>query len=94
MIVGAVVQQPDERLDYDIKYTEWFNGEGDAIDSAVVEVVGAGSLTSQAVISDAETIKLWVLGGDAGEEYTLELTMTSVSGRIKQDELIVKIEDF
>ena len=97
MILGAVVQQPDERLDYDIKYDEWFAGDVDAINTATVEVisdVGDGGLTAQAVISSTTVVKLWVIGGDAGEEYRLEVTMTSVSGRVKQDELIVKIEEF
>lgn len=94
MIIGAVVQQPDDRLDYDIEYDEWFAGNQDAIQTITVDVIGTGNMIATGVISSTDVVKVWIQGGATGEEYTVEVTATTVSGRIKQTELIVRIEEF
>lgn len=93
MKLGAVIQQPIEELDYDFDFTDWFAGTGDVIDSidAVSSPAGLTLLTLQ--VSDT-VAKVWVSGGTHGVVYSLEVTITSVGGRVKQDELDIIITEF
>ena len=95
MIIGAVIQQPVDILDYDIDYSRWFSAESDTLESVVVTYRGDdNTLDVNTVVAADNVIKLWVQGGTDGLTYTLEVTITTASGRRKQDELLVTIEDF
>lgn len=93
MILGAVIQQPSDRIDYDFDAADLFNGANDFLVSAVATVAPV-DLTVTAVVSNSTTAKLWVSGGVADTTYIVELTVTSDAGRIKQDELEVRIQEF
>lgn len=93
MILGTVTQQPAERLDYDIDYVEQaFLTSGETISSAVtvVDVVGL----TVATMNLSTKVKLWIEGGTAGTTYKVTVTATTSDGRIKQDELKVRIKDY
>jgi hypothetical protein len=93
MILGTVTQQPAERLDYDIDYAEQdFLTAGETISSATAAVTPAG--LSVALVNVSTRVKLWVEGGSAGTTYKVTVTATTSDGRIKQDELKVRIKDF
>ena len=94
MLVGVKIKQPDERLDYDFIYDDWFGTSGDTIDSVEVNVVGTGTLDVELAISEPTVQKIWVQGGSAGEVYKIEVTITSVAGRVKQDELEIRIQEY
>lgn len=94
MLLGVKIKQPDERLDYDFLYSEWIGTSGDELDSVVVEIVGTGSLSATPALTLPNIQKVWVEGGDDGEEYTIEVTATTLAGRIKQDELKIIIQEF
>jgi len=95
MIIGAVIQQPVDILDYDIDYSRWFSAESDSLESIEVDYSGLDqTLNVAAVVSMNNIIKLWIQGGKDGETYTVEVTVTTASGRKKQDELLVTIEDY
>lgn len=93
MILGAVTQQPAERLDYDIDYAEQdFLTTGETISSAVATVDPVG--LTVALVNVSPRIKLWIEGGTAGTTYKVTTTATTSGGRIKQDELKVRIKDY
>ena len=96
MLLGVKLKQPDERLDYDFLYTQWLGASGDLIDSVVVSVRPAGALSAVAAPLDPTSTvqKVWVEGGNDGEEYTIEVTATTVAGRVKQDELGIRVQEF
>ena len=96
MLLGVKLKQPAERLDYDFLYDQWLGDDGDAIDSVVVSVRPVGGLvaTGAPLDPDGTVQKIWVEGGDDGEEYTIEVTGTTVAGRVKQDELGIRIQEF
>lgn len=95
MILGVIVQQPDDVLDYDIGYEKWFDGQGDTIQSVITNIVPPdGTLNVNSQISGDDVIKLWIQGGTDGEQYTVEITPVMASGRTKQNELIVQIKDY
>lgn len=96
MLLGVKLKQPDERLDYDFLYEQWLGDSGDTIDSVVVSVRPAGTLSATAASLDpTDTVqKVWVEGGTDGQEYTIEVTATTVAGRVKQDELGIRVQEF
>lgn len=94
MILGEVIQQPADRVDYDFDASPMFNGDSDSILSVAVTATPAGLNVLASKGGEDHIAKVWVDGGVDGTTYTVELTITSTQGRIKQDELIVVIEEF
>lgn len=92
MIVGVVIQQPADRLDWDISFTEFLN-ENDTLESVGVSSSPDG-LTVQAIISGTQLVKVWISGGVVDEIYKIEVTANTVGGRSKQVELEVHIKEF
>jgi len=90
MKVGLTIQQPNEMLDYDFDYSDWFGNLDDALAGFSVTSVPAGLTVTASVAAD-KMGKIWVSGGLADVTYYVEVTATTVAGRIKQDELEVLI---
>lgn len=93
MILDTYTQQPTDRLDYDIDYTEFLPGT-DEIDAAkVVLAVDRPGLTVFATVT-GPILKVWVEGGTNKTTYKITVSIETHDGRKKQDEFIVKIKDF
>ena len=100
MIIGTVIQQPGETLDYDILYTPFFydyttNAATDSItlDGFSVKVSPVGPTSIGFRLSD-DRAKVWLSGGVSGVTYTVTVTMTSVNNRVKEDEILMIVEEF
>ena len=98
-ILKTYTQQPADHLDYDFDYSSWLS-QGDEIISAVfaIESLGGGTPTTPMVI-DSEVIqptftKVWLSGGLAGDVYKVTCTITTSRGRIKQNEIKIRIKDY
>ena len=96
-IVATYTQQPADKLDYDVYYADapdgspdWL-GAGDSITDAVVTVSPVGLTVTD--ITSANRIKLWASGGTSGTTYKITMTITTTEGRIKQDELRLKVRE-
>jgi|TARA_B110000908_G_scaffold146339_1_gene177257 hypothetical protein len=92
MIIGTVIQQPTENLDYDIDYASLVTTPEDTLSTVVASVTPAG-LTVSGLVANTTTGKLWATGGVNGVEYTVTIVTTTVQGRIKEDEIIVLVEE-
>lgn len=96
--IASYTQQPSDRLDYDIWYANDPDGSkdwlinGDYIESATVEASPTGLTVED--ISFPDRVKLWVSQGTAGTVYKVSVTIHTVEGRIKQDELRFRIKEF
>lgn len=94
MIVGVIIQQPDEVLDYDIDCTPAFKGSvTDTVDSVSVSIDPVGLIVLANKLDD-NTVKLWISNGTAGVDYNVEVNVVTTEGRTKQDELLVKVLEF
>jgi len=94
-ILGAAVQQPRDILDYDIGYDDFLDGNGGSVASVSVDLVpDTTTVNVNAQVSGPDTVKLWIQGGVHGDNVTVEITTVTVTGRTKQDEIMVIIEDF
>jgi len=93
MLLGVIIQQPSDTLDYDLDFSKWIGTSGDTVVSTVATSSPVG-LSVSAVVASPTRVKVWISGGADGDEYSVEITSTTTGGRIKQDELAVRILEF
>ncbi len=100
MILASITQQPNDRQDYDIDFSEWFP-EGDIVNDATVSVSPAGLDYNSSVTNPR--VKVWLSGGIAGVTYKVTilgkanynaLTAPNNANRYKEVELKVKVKDY
>lgn len=89
--LGSFKKQPVEKLDYDIDYSAWLT-DNDGLNSAVATVDPPGLQLPSPTVSSPR-LKLWASGGTSGTTYKVSITATTDDGRIKQDELSIKVKD-
>jgi hypothetical protein len=91
MRVGTSTQQPSERLLYSIDYAEALP-DGDLLMVATATTAPA-TLTVEDPFTADTRVRFWVSGGTAGISYKVELTVTTVAGRIFQDEVTIRVKE-
>lgn len=91
-VIGKVNKQPADRIDYDIDCSDLVSG-GDSVASVAAPVVTPTGLDVSAFVTATDTVKLWFDNGATGTSYKVEITVTTTLGRVKQDEIIVKVKD-
>jgi hypothetical protein len=89
--LATINQQPNDKRDYDINFSEWFP-EGDYITEASVSVLPLGLTVGYAM--QAPIVKVWVQGGVSGVTYKITVLASTNDGRSKEVELKAKIKDF
>ncbi len=98
-ILKTFEKLPGEKQDYDIRFLKWMNGfvPADSADNTrpgfsdpfTVEVPPGITLASSSIWDGV--VKLWVLGGTAGNSYVLTVTLTTKAGRIKQAQIAINV---
>jgi len=77
-------KRPDDRLDYDIDFSRWLTSS-DSIESVDQVSVAEGSTVE---VDDhdftAQVVKVWLVGGTAGETATVTVEVTTAQGRTKE----------
>jgi hypothetical protein len=89
-VIGSFTQQPADKLDYDVDYSEWLQS-GDSVLSTVVTAEPTGLTLADLIVGSK--VKVWVSGGVNLTKYKITVTTTTALDRIKQDELKVSIKE-
>ena len=96
-ILSTWTQQPGDRLDWDIYYgsapdgsDDWLSS-GDTIASVTTTVDVSGLVVTSS--NTTKMVKLWVSSGVSGTKYKVTITITTIGGRIKQDEVFFLIRE-
>lgn len=98
-LLGKFVKQPIDRLDYDFDGSRWL-ASNDAFISAAFTIENLGEGVSQdPLVIDTEVCtptfaKVWLSGGMAGETYKVSCTITTSRGRVKQDEIKIRVIEY
>lgn len=93
-VLETFEKQPADVLDYDIDYTEWLP-TNDTLDTVEYVVSPTGLNVETALIINSGTrVKLWVGGGVSGTTHKVEVTVTTVLGRVKQDEVKFRCKEY
>lgn len=102
MILGRFTKQPAEREAYAIEYEDDLaRGDTVAADPAPQFIIAAPGVIADTVPLRIDAfdvtgtrVTLWIAGGTVGQVYKITVTAGTLSGRILQDEFIVKIKDY
>ena len=89
-ILGRYVKQPDEVLDYDVDYTDWFSNRTDTPTSH--DVVAAAGITLVTSARTGKVVKSVLSGGVDGEQYKITTRLTTSTGMVKEADFIVKVK--
>ena len=92
MKLGAVTQQPAERMSYSFQYQEALDPD-ETLSDTTVSVDPDGELVVESVVTLATHLQFWVTGGVDRKRYKVSATVTTSSGRVFQDELLISIRD-
>jgi len=102
LAMKTFTKQPNDRLAYDIVFSEWFADlEGDDIEYAYIDVVSATSGDQYLLIADQPLLidspstkaKVWVEGGAHGVTYQLTITIETEGGRRKERDFKIKVKE-
>lgn len=96
-VLATYTKQPIERLDYDFEYSDFLNG--DSIDVSLgavftVEPVEPGGLVIDSYVVQPTYTKVWVSHGLVDSKYKISCTVTTLHGRVKQDEIKIRVKEF
>jgi hypothetical protein len=90
-VLGRLRKDPDERLAYDLIFERWLP-DGDELLSAVATITGSTATVAQTDVS-AFAVKVWIVGGTAGERATVTVRATTVQNRIKEGAFLLDIKN-
>lgn len=89
-ILGKFSKQPDEILDYDVDYSDWFSNRDDTAVSAVVTVTAGVTKVSDALVGNV--VRVVLSGGTNGSEYQVTVLLTTSTGVVKEADFKVKVK--
>jgi hypothetical protein len=92
-ILGRMVKQSGETLDYDVDYTDWFeNRTDDAASHTATAETGITVVTSSLA---SQIVRVVLSGGTDGETYkiTVRVTTNAATPIIKEADFTVRIKD-
>lgn len=81
-------QGVSERLDYDLEFANWL--QGDTIASVSLAATPNGLTVTED--HDADTVKVWASGGVKNTNYDITVTITTATGRVKAECLHIKVK--
>lgn len=94
-ILGRYTMQPNETLDFDVSYDEWFTGRADAYLSHAVVVedglVLAGSVANGNVIKCV--VKPDLASYVNGDRYKVTVRLTTTSGIVKEADFYITVKE-
>lgn len=91
-VIATFTKQPIDRLDYDFDYSK-FLANTDVVETAEFIVEPEGLYIDAEIVEPTFT-KVWVHGGVAGTVYKISCTVTTAHGRVKQDEIKVRVREY
>ena len=96
-------KQPNEVLDYDFNFDEWFTEyEDDEIETVEVTILSgddqlvlgpAGRAPTVLIGNPVRQVKIWVGGGTDGQRYKLRMMIHTEEGREKEVDIYFKIRE-
>lgn len=86
-------KQPADVQDYDIDCSEYLDDLADTIQSHEVDPVLGLSIDASTVLSGDKVVKVWISGGLSGQTYRVTLRITTVGGRVKEGEIVLKVKE-
>jgi hypothetical protein len=86
---------PADRLDYTVDFARWLPAS-DTIStavSAITTIAGGNTAVIDTTDHDTTSARVWIASGVDGDEYEVDVTVTTTQGRIKRDCFRLRIKD-
>lgn len=80
-MLGTVRKRPDDQLDYDVTFERWLS-DGDTITDVTALADPVGVTIDRAEVFGV-VVKVWISGGEVGASHKINVTATTVEGRVK-----------
>lgn len=90
-ILGRFVKQPDEILDYDVDYSDWFSNRVDTPTSYSVVVEDGIDLVDDGL--SGTTVRVVLSGGVHGARYKVTVLLTTSAGISKEADFVVTVRE-
>jgi hypothetical protein len=85
------IKRPGDRLDYDVDFEPWL--EGDTISDASAEVTTEDADVEEDGVEFTDTsVKVWLTGGEEGERAHVNVTIETAAGRTKEICFLVRVK--
>ena len=84
-------KQPGEVQDYDIDFSTWLAAFSHADTATSMTVTVDTGITMGTTSLTAGVVKVWLSGGTHGTSYKVTASITTAGGRVKADEVIIKV---
>lgn len=91
-ILSTFEKQPSEIQDYDIDFSEWLAAFPDTATDYTV-TVDAG-ITKGDTSMTGGVVKVWLSDGTSGTTYKVAAKITTAGGRVKEDEIKIKVKEY
>ena len=92
MSVKVYTKDPNEKLDYPFNWANWLAySTGDTIATAAWTV--PAGLTTVSVSNTTTLATIWLSGGVAGTDYTVDCKITTAQGRTAERSIILAVRE-
>lgn len=91
-MLGIKQKRPADVLDYDITYEDWLTDD-DTITTVVTNVQPSGELIVESVQVSSPQVKVWLSGGNDGESYDVQVTVSTDGTRVKEECFKIRVKD-
>lgn len=97
-MLGTVIKQPTDQLDYDIDFSRWLPFDDTILTvqhQVTPENEGSNNewLAVQSVHVSGDIVKVWLVGGKTSETYKVTVIAATANGRVKEVEFKVRVKD-
>jgi hypothetical protein len=90
-LLGKFIKQPNEILDYDVDFSEWFENRTDAPASHTSSAETGLTIVSSQL--SGNVVKVICSGGTDGGAYKVTVRLTTTAGLVKEVDFQVKIKE-
>ena len=99
-LIGAVVKEPAERVQAGVDYSCWLRGPGKLV-ALSIDIIGFLAdepqpdlrLFGAYIAPSGKVAHILVEGGTNGHDYSLTVRARGSDGRIKEDQMVVRVEE-
>lgn len=84
MTLKTLTKSPGDKTDYDIEYGSWL-GDDDRIVDVKAKITGDDDLKISDTAWTVDVAKIWLSGGTANKTSMINVSVTTLFGRIKND---------
>lgn len=90
-VLGKFNKQPQEVLDYDVDFSEWFSNRQDQIASFSASAQSGLTVLSSALAGNV--VKLVISGGTDGTSYKVTVRVTTTLSLVKEADFLIRVKE-